>query len=103
MIVERKSRWKFRENAQNSLGNHEREIEGSRFRVLNNKDLTKENYEVDLPDSRRPRRKEVLIGNFHKDSGFQHNGQTDGNNNSLQLSKEPSKHLGLGVSPNFQA
>ncbi|KAH1073065.1 hypothetical protein J1N35_025393 [Gossypium stocksii] len=76
MIVERKSRRKFRENVQNSLDNQESEKEGSRFKVLNNRDLYKDVSERDLPDSRHCKEKKLCMA-----------------------IKEPIKCLGLGDNP----
>ncbi|MBA0787425.1 hypothetical protein Gotri_006751, partial [Gossypium trilobum] len=53
MIVEKKSRRKIRDNAQNSLNDQQIGKEGSRFRALNNKDMHKEDFEGFLPDTRR--------------------------------------------------
>ncbi|MBA0579675.1 hypothetical protein Gorai_021924, partial [Gossypium raimondii] len=62
MIVKRKSRRKFRDNVQKSLGNQERKKEGSHFRILNNRDLNKEVYNGDLSDSRRSKGKVIING-----------------------------------------
>ncbi|MBA0858473.1 hypothetical protein Goshw_026688 [Gossypium schwendimanii] len=79
MIVERKSRQKIRENVQISLDNQQSEKEGSRFRVLNNKDMHKEDFEGFLPDIRRYKGKEILHGNFvGKDSATLYNVSGDG-------------------------
>ncbi|MBA0876836.1 hypothetical protein Goshw_006879 [Gossypium schwendimanii] len=64
MIVEKKSRRKFRDNMNNSFNSQQIEKEGSRFRVLNDKDSHKKDAEGFLLDSRRYKGKEISQGNF---------------------------------------
>ncbi|MBA0876882.1 hypothetical protein Goshw_022427 [Gossypium schwendimanii] len=64
MIVEKKLRRKFRENVNNSFNNQQSGKEGSRFRVLNDKDSHKEDDKGFLLDSRRYKDKSVSsLGN----------------------------------------
>ncbi|KAA3469801.1 GroES-like zinc-binding alcohol dehydrogenase family protein [Gossypium australe] len=78
MIIERRSRLKFRENVQNSLANQENEKEGSRFRILNNRDSHKDANEDGLPDSRCIKGKEIMNGNYiRNDDGSHHNGRLE--------------------------
>ncbi|MBA0672482.1 hypothetical protein Goklo_025245 [Gossypium klotzschianum] len=83
MIVEKKSRWKIRDNAQNPLNDQQIGKEGSRFRALNNKDMYKEDFEGFLPDNRRHKGKEILHGNsMEKISAIPNNGRIVGERSS---------------------
>ncbi|MBA0785624.1 hypothetical protein Gotri_027036 [Gossypium trilobum] len=64
VIVEKKSRRKFRDNMNNSSNSQQIEKEGSRFRVLNDKDSHKEDVEGLLLDPRRNKGKEISQGSF---------------------------------------
>ncbi|KAH1107992.1 hypothetical protein J1N35_011760 [Gossypium stocksii] len=76
MIVERKSRRKFRENGYISAENQEGRKEGSRFRILTTRDSHEEISEKILPDTRKNRGKDLVIGKPQKSNiGVKLNGQ----------------------------
>ncbi|KAH1074897.1 hypothetical protein J1N35_027225 [Gossypium stocksii] len=91
MIVERRPKWKFRDNMQHSYGNQEREKKGSRFRALNNRNLNQELIDRDIADYRRNKGKESVIENQQsKESLFHYNGRLE----MYSKNKGKSKVLG---------
>ncbi|PPR89870.1 hypothetical protein GOBAR_AA30817 [Gossypium barbadense] len=59
MIVERKSRHKFRDNFQKSAEIQEKKREGSRFSCLNNRDLNNEFNDGEVADFQNSKEKEI--------------------------------------------